>query len=41
MSGAKEERVYRLTQTVVRRVREPGEANKKTPRASSAKSAKP
>jgi hypothetical protein len=41
MSGAKEERVYRLAQTVVRRVRELGEANKKTPRASSAKSAKP
>ena len=41
MSGAKEERVYRLTQTVVRRVRELGEADKKTPRASSAKSAKP
>ena len=41
MSGAKEERVYRLTQTVVRRVREPGDTNKRTPRASSAKSAKP
>jgi len=41
ISGAKEERVYRLTQTVVRRVREPGDTNKRTPRASSAKSAKP
>jgi SH3-like domain-containing protein len=41
MSGAKEERVYSLTQTVVRRVREPGDTNKRTPRASSAKSAKP
>src|ERR1700720_728216 len=41
MSGAKEERVYRLTQTVVRRVREPGDSNKKTARASPAKSAKP
>jgi hypothetical protein len=31
MEGAKEERVYRLQQTVVRRVREPGEAPKKSP----------
>jgi hypothetical protein len=30
MEGAKEERVYRLTQTVVRRVREPGEPQKKS-----------
>jgi hypothetical protein len=30
MEGAKEERVYRLQQTVVRRVREPGEAPKKS-----------
>jgi hypothetical protein len=41
ISGAKEERVYRLTQTVVRRVREPGDSNKKTSRSSPAKSAKP
>ncbi len=41
ISGAKEERLYRLTQTVVRRVREPGEAKKNVSRASSAKSAKP
>ena len=41
ISGAKEERLYRLTQTVVRRVREPGEAKKNASRASSAKSAKP
>jgi len=30
MSGAKEERVYRLTQTVVRRVREPGDTSRKS-----------
>jgi hypothetical protein len=41
ITGPKEERVYRLTQTVVRRVREPGEAVKKTGHASSIKSAKP
>jgi len=40
MSGAKEERVYRLTQTVVRRVREPGDVSKKSGAASSAKVAK-
>ena len=37
ITGPKEERVYRLTQTVVRRVREPGEAPKKSaPSASKA-----
>jgi hypothetical protein len=41
MNGPKEERVYRLTQTVVRRVREPGDTSKKTPHSSSVKSAKP
>src|SRR5712692_2956834 len=39
MSGAKEERVYRMTQTVVRRVREPGDTGRKSPPAS-AKAAK-
>ena len=39
MEGAKEERVYRLTQTVVRRVREPGEAPRKSA-PSAAKAAK-
>jgi hypothetical protein len=33
MDGNKEERVYRLIQTVVRRIREPGETAKKTGRA--------
>jgi hypothetical protein len=41
MNAPKEDRVYRLTQTVVRRVREPGDTSKKTAHASSAKSAKP
>jgi hypothetical protein len=41
MNGSKEERVYRLTQTVVRRVREPGDTIKKSAHASSVKSAKP
>jgi hypothetical protein len=40
-TGPKEERVYRLTQTVVRRVREPGDTAKKPAHASSIKSAKP
>jgi hypothetical protein len=40
MAGAKEERVYRLTQTVVRRVREPGEVPRKSGGTSSAKAAK-
>ena len=40
MSGAKEERVYRLTQTVVRRVREPGDASKKSGASNPAKVAK-
>jgi len=39
MSGPKEERLYHLTQTVVRRVREPGDIPSK-PRANSAKAAK-
>jgi hypothetical protein len=39
MNGPKEERVYHLTQTVVRRVREPGDIPSK-PRANSAKAAK-
>lgn len=39
MDAAREERVYRLTQTVVRRVREPSEAPRK-PAANSAKAAK-
>src|SRR5712692_1481987 len=39
MAGAKEERVYRMTQTVVRRVREPGDAGRKSAPAS-AKAAK-
>ncbi len=39
MSGAKEERVYRMTQTVVRRVREPGDTGRKSAPAS-AKAAK-
>jgi hypothetical protein len=30
MTGPKDERVYRLTQTVVRRVREPGDTNRKS-----------
>jgi hypothetical protein len=34
MEGAREERVYRLTQTVVRRVREPGDASRKSALAS-------
>src|SRR6267143_4406708 len=38
IEGAREERVYRLTQTVVRRIREPGDSNKKTSRSSPAKS---
>jgi hypothetical protein len=38
MNGPKEERVYRLTQTVVRRVRQPGDIPSK-PRANSAKAA--
>ena len=33
MEGAKEERVYRLTQTVVRRVREPGDVPRKSAKA--------
>lgn len=33
MEGAKEERTYRLTQTVVRRVREPGDAPRKSAKA--------
>jgi hypothetical protein len=37
MQGAKEERLYRLTQTVVRRVREPGEAVHKSPPTKAAK----
>jgi Bacterial SH3 domain len=41
MIGPKEERVYRLTQTVVRRIREPGDTTKKTAHAGSVKSAKP
>ncbi|HEY4816376.1 MAG TPA: SH3 domain-containing protein [Candidatus Acidoferrum sp.] len=40
MSGPKEERVYRLTQTVVRRVREPGELPRKHATTSSAKAVK-
>jgi hypothetical protein len=40
MSGPKEERVYRLTQTVVRRVREPGELPRKHAATSSAKAVK-
>ena len=41
MEGAKEERTYRLTQTVVRRVREPGDVPRKSGGAtSSAKAAK-
>ncbi|HXN53707.1 MAG TPA: SH3 domain-containing protein [Candidatus Acidoferrum sp.] len=40
MSGPKEERVYRLTQTVVRRVREPGDVPRKPAAAGSAKAAK-
>jgi hypothetical protein len=40
MSGAKEERVYRLAQTVVRRVREPGDTSKKSGTSSPAKIAK-
>ena len=39
MQGAKEERLYRLTQTIVRRVREPGEPVHKS--ASTTKAAKP
>ncbi len=39
MAGAKEERVYRMTQTVVRRVREPGDTGRKSAPAS-AKAAK-
>jgi hypothetical protein len=39
MNGPKEERVYHLTQTVVRRVREPGDSRSK-PGANSAKAAK-
>ena len=39
MNGPREERVYHLTQTVVRRVREPGDIPSK-PRASSSKAAK-
>jgi hypothetical protein len=38
MDGNKEERAYRLIQTVVRRIREPGETAKKTGRAGSSKS---
>ena len=33
MEGAKEERVYRLTQTVVRRIREPGDVPRKSAKA--------
>jgi hypothetical protein len=40
MAGAREERVYRLTQTVVRRVREPGDVPRKSGGTSSAKAAK-
>jgi hypothetical protein len=39
MAGAKEDRVYRMTQTVVRRVREPGDTGRKSAPAS-AKAAK-
>ena len=39
MAGTKEERVYRMTQTVVRRVREPGDTGRKSAPAS-AKAAK-
>jgi hypothetical protein len=39
MDGNKEERAYRLIQTVVRRIREPGETAKKTGRAVAAKPA--
>ena len=41
MDAGKEERLYRLTQTVVRRVREPGETPKKARPSAAAKSAKP
>ena len=40
VSTPKEERVYRLTQTVVRRVREPGDASKKSGASNPAKVAK-
>jgi hypothetical protein len=40
ISGAREDRTYRLTQTVVRRVREPGEAPAKRSAATSAKAVK-
>jgi hypothetical protein len=40
ISGPKEERVYHLTQTVVRRVREPGEVPRKPAATSSAKALK-
>lgn len=40
IEGAKEERVYRLTQTVVRRVREPGDVPRKAGVTGSAKAAK-
>lgn len=40
MTGPKEERAYRLTQTVVRRIREPGEAQRKPPYKASAKAPK-
>jgi Bacterial SH3 domain len=40
IGGAKEERVYRLMQTVVRRIREPGDVPRKSTSTSSAKAAK-
>ena len=40
MNGPKEERLYRLTQTVVRRVREPGDVPKKSVAPSSTKAIK-
>ncbi|HLZ92732.1 MAG TPA: SH3 domain-containing protein [Candidatus Acidoferrum sp.] len=41
MEGAKEERIYRMTQTVVRRVREPGDVERKPVHKATVKSSNP